>query len=214
MKKTFLLFVSVVLLSCSGDGSSEDNSSNSGVVAFFKGKFSGQTFNYSQDDSQNPDYFQVVEASGCFSSSNDCVIDYGASMIPFDYDDTNRLRVGLTLYHLYNESDQFGESSQFHTLFAGLSTKFLTDSEGDDDSIKGLSVDYTTSDDKVYSTLYGNQNGSVITITSSVSSDENGVKARTISGTVSCKLYNYDNPSDVITLANGSFKLLFQEKGL
>ena len=37
------------------------------------------------------------------------------------------------------------------------------------------------------------------------------LKIITIVGNVNCKLYNQNNPSDVIALSNGTYKLIFRE---
>lgn len=75
-------------------------------------------------------------------------------------------------------------------------------------------VQYTTLDDKTYSTLEGSQTGSLITILSSTKGIEAGgtLKIQTIVGKINCKLYNQDNPLDILTLTSGEFKLIFREK--
>lgn len=52
-----------------------------------------------------------------------------------------------------------------------------------------------------------------MTVTSSTSGIEAGgsLKIQTIVGTVNCKFYNENDPTDIIVLTNGKYKLIFRE---
>jgi len=74
-------------------------------------------------------------------------------------------------------------------------------------------VNYSNVNGTRYSSMYGDQTGSTMTVISSTAGTATGtnLKTRTIVGTVNCKLYNEVDPTDVITLTNGKYKLVFEE---
>ena len=77
--------------------------------------------------------------------------------------------------------------------------------------IKGIGLTYISPSNVSYSTLYGDQSGSNMAVSSSTSGYERNLKSKTLVGTINCKLYNVNNPSDVIVLTNGTYKLVFVE---
>ena len=211
MKKYLVLAFSITLFSCSkGDDSTPSPSAND--IAYFRASLNGKAVDFTQSNYLNPVYSQNFTFSGCFLNGQDCVIDYGAFLMPYS---TMAFvpSIGLSFDNLYNQSSQANESTTFYSLFTIIPTNFITSSQETND-FKGVDVQYGTIDNKTYSSLGGNQTGSSLTIISSTKGIENGgtLKIQTIIGTVNCKLYNDDNPLDIIRLTNGQFKLIFREK--
>lgn len=180
-------------------------------VAYFRGTLSGVNVNFSQSNYINPVYVQQYYHGGCFLSSFDCVIDYGAFLIP--YSNSNFYpSLGLTFMNLYNEPTVANEVNTFNSLFSTIPTNFITSIQEDNDEL-GIDVSYTDTDNVTYSTLNGDQTGSNMTVLTSVSgTDVGGYKIQTITGTTNCKLYNFDDPTDIKVLTNGKFKLIFRQK--
>ena len=180
-------------------------------VAYFRGSLGGVNVNFTQSNYTNPVYVQQYYHGGCFLSSFDCVIDYGAFLIP--YSNSNFYpSLGLTFMNLYNEPTVTNEVSVFNSLFSTIPTNFINNEQEDNDEL-GIEVSFTDNNDVSYSTLNGDQTGSVMTVLTSVSgTDVGGYKIQTITGTVNCKLYNFDDPSDVKVLTDGKFKLIFRQK--
>jgi hypothetical protein len=180
-------------------------------IAFFRGSIDGTNVNFTQSNFINPVYIQQFYHGGCFLSSFDCVIDYGAFLVP--YASSNFYpSLGLSFMNLYNQPTIGNEVSVFNSLFSPIPTNFISESQDDNDE-RGIEVSFTDSNNVTYSTLNGNQQESIMTVLSSVSgTDVGGYKTQTITGTVNCKLYSFDNPQDVKTLSNGTFKLIFRQK--
>ena len=73
-------------------------------------------------------------------------------------------------------------------------------------------VQYCDADGQYYNTKRGGQAGSTFTVAGSSEAEDNtGLQTKTVWGTVSCKLYNIDNPDDVINLTNGTYKITLVE---
>lgn len=210
MKKCLLAVSLIVLFSCSkGD---EGDASSTGEVAYFKMYLDGKSVDFTQSDYISPDYVQEFVHSGCFSSGQDCVIDYGAILMPYP-GSSMAPSIGVSFDNLYNQPSQVDEPATFYSLFTVVPTNFITEIQ-ETNNVKGIDVQYTTIDNKTYSTLSGSQSGSTVEVLSSKQGIDNGgvLKVQTIIAKINCKLYNDANPSDVITLTNGQFKLIFREK--
>jgi len=210
MKKYLIAASLVVLFSCSKVD--EGDSSSTGEVAYFKMYLDGKSVDFTQSDYTSPVYVQEFVHSGCFSSGQDCVIDYGAVLMPFT--GTSLVpNIGFSFDNLYNEPSQADEPATFYSLFTVVPSNFITESQ-ETNNVKGIDVQYTSIDNKTYSTLNGSQTGSSMTVLSSKQGIDNGgvLKIQTIIAKINCKLYNDANPSDVITLTDGQFKLIFREK--
>lgn len=210
MKKYLLLIFSIALFSCSNSNNPEDTS-NSGDIAYFRASINGKSIDFTENNTINSVYSQNFVYSGCFLNGQDCVIDYGAFLL-LNSAGSFTPSIGLSFDNLYNQTSQANESSTFYDLFNTIPGNFITSVQEAND-IKGVDVQYTSVDDKTYSTLGGSQIGSTISILSSTKGlDGESLKIQTIVGNINCKLYNGDNPLDILTLTNGKFKLIFREK--
>lgn len=215
MKKVILLALTISLFSCSSDEATAllplptptpDESS----LAHFRASLNGQEFNYSQTNNLAPTHYcqPVTGYSGLDSAKS---IYYASFMMPYPSPDFTP-RLDVTFNNMYQTNDTSTETAAFYGLFTNIPTNFITEVD-EDNWVKGISVNYVKADGTWYTTLDGDQTGSTINITSSTSGTVAGTsyKTQTISGTVSCKLYNDTNHSDVIVLTNGNFKLVFEE---
>ena len=105
-------------------------------------------------------------------------------------------------------------NSEFHTVFGGFDTSFnaffdeIIENEGFYIVYSDGEFQQSTS---FYGSQIGDQTGSSFSITSNSSlPDYNGIAQRKITGTVSCKLYNYDDETLVKTLTNTPFSIVIQ----
>jgi hypothetical protein len=213
MKKALLLLLSISLFSCS---KSEEvvapTPTNTDAIAYFRASLNGSALDYSQTNyttsAYSYNYYNGYQAGpGSFDKS----YHYGCIMTTSDV--TNFYpRIDLTFSNMYNTNSGVSQTNAFYGSFATIPTNFITSTQ-ESNLVKGINVNYTSPSDVTYSTLDGDQTGSTMTVTSSTTGIEPGgnLKIITIVGTVSCKLYNSSNPSDVIVLSNGTYKLIFRE---
>jgi len=208
MKKLLLVGLVAFTMSCSNENSKSEYHSAPVAVAFFKGTLDGQAVDFRQDGSLTPAYFFN------FAHSFDqlYVIDYGCYLYP-SQSQTGHPELGMYFDNMYNNPETTNEPSVFYTTFGNpLPTNFLT-SVQEDAHVKGIEVTYTDENGKSYSSLYGSQTGSTMTVTSSVSGIEKGTshKIQTIIGAVNCKVYNDQDPTDFKTITNGEYKLVYRQ---
>lgn len=211
MKKIVLLAISIALFSCS----KSDNPVTPPVtnaIAYFKASINGQLLDYTVTDyltsaysfgyyngfQSGPGYFDKSYHFGCILQPSAATDFYP--------------QISLTFSNMFNTNSGVSQTDAFFGLFTTIPTNFIT-SDQLNNLNKGIDVSYTNAADVTYSTLNGSQTGSTMTVTSSNQGIEAGgnLKTKTIIGTVSCKLYNEDNPTDILVVTNGSYKLIFRE---
>ena len=203
MKKILFFLSLAIFASCSSDESS------SSTVAYFRANLNGQSVDYSQDSSNSPTYFNqpIVGFSG---NGSDKSFYYASSMDYYGGFDSYP-SLDVTMHNMYQSTSYADETTNFNTTFDSKPTNFIS---YDDDSnwIKGVSVTHIDANGDIFSTLSGSQSGSSISYTSmTTATNDFGFQTKTITGTVNCTLYKDSDPTETITLTNGSFKLTFQE---
>lgn len=209
MKKLFLAALAFVAFSCSKDAATTTPVASEALY-YFKAKLNGTSFDYTQNNTLMPTHAAVV-SSGYVGNGFDHSHYYSCMMMPYPTPDNYYPRLEISFDHMYmSDSQDTGETEAFYGLFDPVPTNFITDTQ-DNNFIKGISCGYIKSDGTYYTTKKGDQTGSSMTVTSSVSGTNGAYKTKTIKGTITCKLYNEMDPSDVITLTNGTYKLYFQE---
>lgn len=209
MKKLFLATLALVLFSCSKDAATTEPVTAEALY-YFKAKLNGTTFDYTQNNTLTPSH-AAIPSSGYSGNGFNHSHYYACMMMPYPTPSSYYPRLELSFDHMYmSDSQDTGETEAFYGLFNPVPTNFITETE-DNNYVKGISCSYVTADGTYYTTKKGVQTGSSMTVTSSVSGTSNGYKTKTIKGTITCKLYNEMDPSDVITLTNGSYKLYFGE---
>lgn len=212
MKKVLLLLMFVSILSCNeSDNPTPTITAPANAVAYFKGALNGQALDYSQSNYTNPThgyafYVGYSGGPGYFDKSH----HYGCFMAPINTTDFPQIQ--LTYYNLYNTNSTISENDAFYDLFTNTTMNFLTSAQ-ENNLIKGIGIDYKSPTGVLYSTLYGDQTGSLMNVSSSTSGIEygGGLKIKTLVGTANCKLYNENNRSDVILLTNVTYKLIFRQ---
>lgn len=213
MKKTLIFLLSISLFSCS-KSDSDNNNSTSGATLYFKASLNNVLLNYVVADSPSTthgeSYFHGSQnGPGEFDKS----FYYGCDLLPVTATDYYP-SIGLTFSNMYNTSSEISESDAFYDLFTPAPTNFLTYAQLKNWE-KGMDITYRTPEGKVYSSLYGDQTGSSMTIKSSESGEDDyyfyTLKYMTFTGTVNCKLYNEEDVSDVIILKDGIYKLRFMQ---
>jgi hypothetical protein len=211
MKKYLLAAFTIILFSCSKDDS-PDTPPLTNAIAYFKGSLNGLALDYIQTDYLTSAYSYYFyngfqSGPGYFDKS----YHFGCSMQPSNVINSYP-QISLTFSNMYNTNSGVSQTDAFYSLFTTVPINFITSAQANN-LVKGIDVSYSTPTGINYSTLNGNQTGSTMTVTSSTKGVEYGgnLKIITIVGTVSCKLYNVNNPADIIVLSNGSYKLIFRE---
>lgn len=213
MKKVLLLVFALSLFSCSqSDDDTPEPIVPSDAIAYFRASLNGQALDYSQTNYVNPTHSYSFYNG--FSSGPDYFdksYHYGCNMQTYPNQNFYP-RISLIFSNMYNTNSGVSETVAFDGLFTNTPTNFLTSTQ-EDDLVKGVYVSYQSPSGVVYSSLNGDQTGSTMSVTSSVPGIEEGgsLKTQTLVGTVSCKLYNETNASDVIVLTGGSYKLILRE---
>lgn len=214
MKKLLLIALAISLFSCNNDDTPAPVAPlpSANAIAYFRASLNGIPLDYSQNNNVNPTHGYGFNIGYSGVNTFDRSYYYGCFMIPSNT--TNDFpQISLTFNNMFNSSlTTETETSAFNTNFATPPTNFITNTE-ESNYVKGIDVSCQSPTGVRYSTLYGSQVGSSMTVSSSVAGIETGgfLKTQTVTGTVSCKLYNQSNSSDVIVVTNGSYKLIFRE---
>lgn len=210
MKKLLLITLIAVFASCSSEDSNNEDSNNDNVstVAFFKATVDGNAFQYIEEDILFPTHYHSY-GNGYNGNGFDKSFYYTGYMLPMsamaDYPS-----IDLTMHNMFQSTSESDETAAFYSTFDDLPNNFIT---YDDDSnlIKGISLTLIDEDEKYYSTLAGSQAGSTINYATKINGTDGGLQTVRLIGSVNCKLYNTEDPSDVKIVTNGTFKLFFRE---
>jgi hypothetical protein len=200
-------------MGCSKDDSSNNvpASETANATAFFIATVGNETLKYIQDNSNKPNFVNGLSI-GYKGLDSEKSFYYGSTMGPNTI--AEHASLDITMHNMYKSTSTDDETTNFNKTFTLKPTNFITSSENES-LTKGISVTYTNAIGVVYTTLKGSQTTSLISYTSAVSGiGQNNLQQQLIIGAVNCKLYNENNPSDVLTLTNGTFKLYFREYDL
>lgn len=213
MKKIFLLALPFVLFSCSSDSDDvvvPSGSDNSNALTYIRGIANGQAIDYSYilNSPSSPSAYGY--GNGYSSDGFTKWFYYGGEFAPASsLDGTPRIDLGWNNMVVGTETE---ESAAFAPAFTTVPVTYLTSAQNDNHE-KGVDIEYESETGATYSTMAGSQAGSTFTISSSVAGIEDGgtLHTQTIIGTYSCKLYNWDNPTDIISITNGTYKVILRE---
>lgn len=223
MKKLSLLLGLLILTNCS----SEDNNSASNqinpddYVYYISGKINGEDFVYGQLadatvlDYSQPDYGNSI-TTNCAYNPDTGGLNYACGVYP-NLDSEARPSMSFDFIRFYlcdpNFDNNAGET--FNDAFPiGIYNTAV--SNNDNNGTTGaVSLNYrpdSTNNMLFYNSLGDNQAGNSFEITSSTNFNQIfGSQVLSISqlieGTFSYTLYNTENPSDVIEITEGKFKL-------
>lgn len=212
MKKLFLILSAFALFSCSSNDDADEQIAPPSVETpeeaainfYFKGKRNGTPFEYAV--APHLTGYGYVFLNSHTSGGDPYFVSYGAAI---QLNETEE-RMGVKFENLYSGYLE-QEHAAFYDSLAGLTTNFLTE-EQMFSGMKGLHVSYESPDGTTYSSMYGNQSGSSVTILSATQGVMPGgsLNTMTIIGQVRCRLYDPNNPSDMFSITDGKFKLYYQ----
>jgi hypothetical protein len=208
MKKLILLLTAISLFSCSGSDDAAPIVPAANAIAFIKGNFDATPVDYSMTSYLVSNYYFGFD-NGYQGDGFTKSFYYGCSLRPAGSAGVDN-DITINFENMYITNDESTEDDAFYGLFSPVPTNFIT-SEQNSLRVKGISISHNTPTEN-YSTMYGSQSGSTMTITSSVSGIEAGgtAKTQTFTGTFNCKLYNYDQ-TELITVSGGQFKIIVRE---
>lgn len=207
MKNLFLCLAAMSLFSCGG---SDDDATpvippSTNDAAYFRGSNDGTPFNFTYSGGLVSNYYYGFDHSS--DASN--YIDYGCSLIP-----ASAINPEYALFFDNMRVNDFSnEPAEFYAMFATPLPMNFLNAVQDEAHTKGISMMYQDASGEYYYSTYGSQTGSTFTISSVVEGTEAGTthKTVTVTGTVSCKVYKYDNPVDFHTISGATFKLIFRQ---
>lgn len=216
MKKLVLMAFAAFAFSCSSDdGGSSNNGGGGGgnndtSVAYIKGKMDSVAFDYTFNNTAN-DTFLYNALAGFSGEGFDRWYYYGGSVMKFDPPQfAPEFSIGWNNMYFGQGGDEAGEAAAFYETVGDLPSNFLTPAQ-DDAHTPGLDVTFKAQDGTFYTSKGGAQNGSTLSVTDYTQGMSGANKTMTIKGTFSCKLYNDEDPSDVIQVTEGKFKLILSE---
>lgn len=222
MIKKFLFFAfSLLIFCCSNNDDSPANPTeinNSDYLYFMSGRINGEQFIYGQRvDATVVDYtLGLSNTLGAICAYNPDTGGYNYNNFVYpNFDNENRPTMGLEFVRFHLCTDDEYQSETFNEKFPignydfAVSNNGVTGSTGD----IGISFSPNAQEGPYYDTYGGDQTGSYFKITSSTPANSYILdvlvgSAQIIEGDFSAKFYNEEDPSDVITITEGHFKMI------
>ncbi len=196
MKHSILLLLTLSLFACKKDSDNNDQPSSSAEF-YFVGKIDDQLLRIELTPTND---IELSTSNGGSIGAPHCTFDYGAYIAPIDPSQNPQAEVNFAEYF---NGDCGDESAVFNTLFPTGNQVFLNESVGG----KGAEIHFVD-DSGNYSSARGPQTSGQFVITKSeVANDPFGL-GQSVSGTVSCTLY--DEFGGKKELTEGSFRLHFR----
>jgi hypothetical protein len=211
MKKLLMLALPFIMFSCSSD---DDNPVTPPVTlpaadsySYMRGTMGATPFDYTYNlnDATSPIAYGATVSISQLGFER--WFSYGGEFAPSIMSDKH---LYVSFENIYSGSYE-NETLQFHTAFATIPTNYVTYDQAEGQHLKGVTVGYQAAENVYYYSNGGSQSGSTFTVTNSSEGTEGGLKTKTIVGTFSCKLYNEADVSDVLTINNGTFKVVVRE---
>ena len=212
------LCFAILLTACGSDDSSDPSVNQDDYLYFISGKVNGESFVYGQlETATTADYYLSLSGNSitttCAYYPDTGGLNYSIGVYP-DFETENRPNMSFDFIRFYLCGSDESASQTFNDAFPvsfydyAVSDNVVSGSTGD------VSAHFTfdSTGDVYYNSLGGDQTGSTFQITSSVSNNVT-IGAQTLQieqlleGNFSMKLYNVDDPSDVIEITDGQFKL-------
>ncbi len=224
MKKLLLLssaFCCVLFFSCSSsdDSNSSSNNINSDDYLYFiSGKINGEPFVYGQlREATTVDYYLSNFGN---SITTDCAyypdtggLNYATGVYP-DFENEARPSFYFDFVRFYLCGSEDSAAEMFNDAFPVSYYDFATSNDDVSGSTGDISAHFRfdATSFYFYSTLDGDQSGSVFEITSStnetvVFGSQTLSISQLLEGNFSFKLYNTEDPSDIVEVTEGQFKL-------
>ncbi len=232
-KNVFLLALifAVLLPGCGKDDDSdneemEEAQENAGAdredyYYFISGKINGKDFIYGQPIDQTTLIYQEaynipLESATCaysYDQGLDSKINYGTVMYPnFDNEDTLP-SLGIDFIRFYSCSDVQESYEVFNDIFSIGAYDFSEDDENEG-TMKQVGLNYSPNaiSDAYYVSYGGDQSDSTFKITSTTENNDYLLNTlvtqrQIVEGEFSAKVYNINDPSDVLEITEGRFKI-------
>lgn len=160
--------------------------------------------NYTINEGANGYY--MIYSNSAESNAPNCSIDYGSGLGGVFTSKDVEVYIDFNLHH---QSSGCNDSDEFGALISNGSKSFATPTNS-----QGVDVAILINGKSYYSS-YGSQTGSSFKVTSTnndpptPSSFPSSQVSKQVVGEVSCTLYNYNDVSDIITIENMEFSLLY-----
>lgn len=218
-----ILLATIIFSACSSSDDSSSSSSDSDVnsdeyLYYISGKINGEPFVYGQlVNATSVDYYLSLSGN---SITTNCAyypeiggLNYATGVYP-DFEDEERPSMDFNFIRMYLCASEESAASTFNDAFP-VSNYDLAISNSDVNGSTGdVSISYTpvATVFNTYSTVGGDQSGSVFEITSSTNTNVTfGEQTLEISqlleGNFSIILYNTEDSTDMIEITEGQFKL-------
>lgn len=210
----------ILLSSCGSDDSpnTEPELNEAEYLYFISGKVNGTPFIYGQLESATTvDYylsgFGNSITTTCAYYPDTGGLNYATGVYP-DFDNEARPSMYFDFIRFYLCGSQESASETFNDVFPVSLYDYAVNGDVVSGSTGDVSAHFTfdSTGQTFYNTIGGDQTGSTFEITSSVNNNITfGAQTlqieQILKGNFSMKLYNTEDPTDVIQITEGSFKL-------
>ncbi|WP_282030185.1 hypothetical protein [Winogradskyella eximia] len=214
-----LLLATLMFSACSSDdSSSESDVNNDDYLYFISGKINGEPFVYGQKETATTlDYSLLFSGNSitttCAYYPDNGGLNYAIGVYP-NFDNEARPNMSFDFIRMYLCGSEDSAAQMFNDAFPISSYDYAISDNVVNGSTGDVSVSYSPDStvEEWYSTLGGDQSGSNFEITSSTNTNvifgaQTIEISQLLEGNFSLKLYNTENPTDVIEITEGQFKL-------
>ena len=215
-------FIFVLIVGCSKDDGPYINTlepDDSEYLYFISGKTNGEPFNYGLRKDANTVEFGVINGvtGTCnMENENSGAKSFSTGIYPIDSDPQLPSMI-FNFARFYECSNIINSLNVFNDLFPVGSYNIDVRRDDYSNAREAVGVMYKPNigEEKIYSTYDGSQEGSFFEITSSIEGKEFllGVlisSGQALEGNFEVTLYNEDNPTDVLEITEGSFKIFIR----
>ncbi|UKM65999.1 DUF5025 domain-containing protein [Flavobacteriaceae bacterium GSB9] len=208
----------MTLTSCSINRESEPTTNSidsTDYLYYISGKIDGEPFIFGQKlDDSSLKYSNIIggSLSGICAYGDSYGINYEVGVYPGFSE--NLASINFEFIRLYLCGQTPTQAEQFNSLFPVKSYTIASSNDNLNGTTGAVGATYSPNvgEDTYYTSYGGDQTNSYFEITSSVEMNQYLLEvlvnvAQEIEGNFAITLYNYDDPSDVITITDGKFKL-------
>ncbi|WP_178990839.1 DUF5025 domain-containing protein [Winogradskyella schleiferi] len=223
LKKITPLYLIVLCFSfcynCSSDSDSNDDETDSNeYIYFMSGKIDGESFIYGQKTSATElDYtsgLSVTLPAVCAYNPDTGGFNYSPFVYP-NFDDESRPTMGIDFVRFHLCTDDSSQLETFNDKFPTTSYEFADSDLASSGLVGKIGLTYSPNaqDGPYYSTYGGDQSNSTFEITSSTAfntyfADTLISAGQIVEGNFSATFYNSEDPSDIIVITDGQFKMI------
>lgn len=216
-----LIVIGMFIYNCSSDSDSDSNDgeiNSDNYVYFMSGKINGESFNYGlRTDATELDYTSgqsITLSAVCAYYPDTGGFNYSPFVYP-NFDNEARPSMGIDFVRFHLCTDDESQLETFNDKFPLGSYEFAESDETSSGPVGKIGLTYTPNAQSgpYYSTYGGEQSGSTFEITSSEPFNSYILDVlvnagQIVEGTYSAKFYNTEDPTDVIVITDGQFKMV------